>query len=115
MTQYVGQKMIKLVIFSLLIFNTNNDIINKLNLFQHLMKFLNEATHGVILFSLGTLTNSYTLSSEIIAALKTTFAKIPQRVIWKHDDVIEGISDNVLLSSWVPQKEILGMFIRFHS
>lgn len=40
--------------------------------------------------------------------MKETFAAIPQRIIWKLDEDISGLSNNVFMSKWVPQKEILG-------
>ena len=36
------------------------------------------------------------------------FAKLKQRVIWKFEDDMEGVSDNVLVSKWLPQQDILG-------
>lgn len=41
---------------------------------------------------------------------KETFAEIPQAVIWKFEEQVEGLSDNVMVSSWVPQREILGLY-----
>lgn len=38
---------------------------------------------------------------------KEVFAEIPQRVIWKFEENVEGFSNNVLLQKWVHQKEIL--------
>lgn len=71
-------------------------------------KFIEESKHGVIFFSLGSLASKDLLAADVRTALKNAFARIPQRVIWKYDGQIEGLSDNVFLSKWVPQKEILG-------
>lgn len=72
---------------------------------------MNEAKHGVILFSLGSLVSGMALTQKVKTALKEAFAEIPQRVIWKFDEDLEGLSDNVLVSKWLPQKEILGLRI----
>lgn len=70
--------------------------------------FIDGAEHGVILFSIGSFVQSYNMPSEMLAALRKTFAQIPQRVIWKAEKRIEGLSENVLVSKWLPQRDILG-------
>lgn len=71
-------------------------------------KFIEEAEHGVVVFSLGSIAKSNTMTAEIKAAFQDAFAEIPQRVIWKFDDSIENLSRNVLLTKWMPQRDILG-------
>ncbi|XKL68154.1 hypothetical protein PGB90_003645 [Kerria lacca] len=70
-------------------------------------KFIDESEHGVILLSFGSITLSNSVGEDFRIILKEVFAQIPQRVIWKFDEDIEGISENVMLMNWVPQKEIL--------
>lgn len=77
-------------------------------LIQDLQKFIDEAPHGVILFSLGSIVSGNALSPAFRQTLRETFAEIPQRVIWKFDEEVPGLSDNVLVSKWLPQKKILG-------
>lgn len=48
------------------------------------------------------------MSMAAKTAFVNAFAAIPQRVIWKFEEPIEDITDNVLLSSWIPQRDILG-------
>lgn len=48
------------------------------------------------------------MPEEIIAIFCDVFEKIPQRVIWKSEEAIENIPPNVLLSKWLPQRDILG-------
>lgn len=48
---------------------------------------------------------------EILSTLRETFAQIPQRVIWKAEGHIEGLSENVMVSEWLPQRDILGKSI----
>lgn len=62
----------------------------------------------MVVFSLGSIAKSNTMTPEIKAAFQDAFAEIPQRVIWKFDDSIENLSKNVLLMKWMPQRDILG-------
>lgn len=39
------------------------------------------------------------------------FASIPQRVIWKYEKPIENLPENVMISNWVPQRDILGKWL----
>lgn len=60
------------------------------------------------MFTVGSTLQSHTMPEEIIAIFRDVFAKIPQRVIWKSEEAIDNISSNVLLSKWLPQRDILG-------
>ncbi|PSN46987.1 hypothetical protein C0J52_17341 [Blattella germanica] len=73
---------------------------------KDLERYINESTHGVIYFSLGSLVRSETFSSEEIKAFADAFAELPQRVIWK-TDTIPGLPKNVLAAKWLPQFDIL--------
>lgn len=76
---------------------------------QNLQTFIDSAEHGVILFSIGSFVQSYNMPAEMLTIFRETFAQIPQRVIWKAEGQIAGLSENVLLSKWLPQRDILGM------
>lgn len=76
---------------------------------QDLKEFISEAEQGVILFSLGTVATTKDLSTKNRQIFRNVFAKIPQRVIWKFEEQIDGVSDNVLINKWIPQQDILGM------
>ena len=80
-------------------------------LFQNYLDFINEAEHGVILFSLGyTGFSAKDIPKQVVKSLIDTFAKLQQRVIMRFDvNVLPYIPDNVLVSNWVPQNDILGM------
>lgn len=71
-------------------------------------EFIRGAEHGVILFSLGTVTTVEDLPIETRQIFKNVFAKLPQRVLWKFSERVDGISDNVMISEWVPQEDVLG-------
>lgn len=77
---------------------------------QQMEEFIRGADHGVILFSLGTLTSTKDLNAEARKIFRNVFAKIPQRVIWKFGEHVDGITDNVLISDWIPQQDVLGLY-----
>lgn len=63
--------------------------------------------HGFILMSLGTLVKGLPLdiTSEIAAA----FAKLPQKIIWRHaGEPPKNLGSNTLLVDWMPQNDLLG-------
>lgn len=68
--------------------------------------FINESKDGVIYFSLGSLVRAETLPKDKLQAFISAFSELPQRVIWKTDDIV-GLPDNVRTSKWYPQFEIL--------
>ncbi|XP_033847604.1 UDP-glucuronosyltransferase 2C1-like [Periophthalmus magnuspinnatus] len=75
---------------------------------QHLEDFIQSSgDHGVILMSMGTFVNElpHDLTDDIAAA----FAKLPQKVIWKHKGYRPAsLGNNTLLVDWMPQNDILG-------
>ncbi|KAK7573741.1 hypothetical protein V9T40_010932 [Parthenolecanium corni] len=74
---------------------------------QMIEKFINESENGVILLSFGSIANSNVIDSRLRNIFRDTFSCIQQRVIWKFDKNIERISENVLVSDWIPQSDIL--------
>ena len=77
---------------------------------QDLQKFLDESTHGAILFSLGTNLKSSQLSNEKRKMLMDAFKELaPVRILWKFEkDDLPGKPENVLIKKWLPQNDILG-------
>ncbi|XP_035483379.1 UDP-glucuronosyltransferase 2A1 [Scophthalmus maximus] len=75
---------------------------------QHLEDFVQSSgEHGVVIMSLGTLIGELPpdLADEIAAA----FAKLPQKVIWRHKgDRPATLGNNTLLVDWMPQNDLLG-------
>jgi len=60
------------------------------------------------LFTLGSNAKSTYLAPDTIKALLKAFAKLKQRVIMKWEtDVMDGKPENVLISKWLPQDDIL--------
>nr|XP_046186670.1 UDP-glucuronosyltransferase 2C1-like isoform X1 [Oncorhynchus gorbuscha] len=63
--------------------------------------------HGVIVMSLGTLVNA--LPVDITDQIASVFAKLPQKVIWRHRGKRPStLGNNTLLVDWMPQKDLLG-------
>uniref|UniRef100_A0A672INK7 UDP-glucuronosyltransferase n=1 Tax=Salarias fasciatus TaxID=181472 RepID=A0A672INK7_SALFA len=75
---------------------------------QDLEEFVQSSgDHGVIIMSLGTLIGEipHDLADEIAAA----FAKLPQKVIWRHTGRTPAtLGNNTLLVNWMPQNDLLG-------
>ncbi|KAH8375036.1 hypothetical protein KR200_011652 [Drosophila serrata] len=70
--------------------------------------FIEGAEHGVIYFSMGSNLKSKTLPLDKRQALIDTFAQLKQRVLWKFEDTnLPGKPDNVFISDWFPQDDIL--------
>ncbi|XP_063065279.1 UDP glucuronosyltransferase 5 family, polypeptide E1 [Engraulis encrasicolus] len=63
--------------------------------------------HGVVVMSLGTLLGSLEPGiSEVIAA---AFAKLPQKVVWRHlGKRPSTLGSNTLVVDWLPQNDLLG-------
>ncbi|XP_067631963.1 UDP-glucosyltransferase 2-like [Eurosta solidaginis] len=73
-----------------------------------LQKFLDEAEHGAIYFSLGTYVQAEDLPQEKIQIFIDVFRELKQRVLWKFENVsLENVPQNVLIKTWMPQNDIL--------
>ena len=71
-------------------------------------KFLDEATDGVIYVSFGTVIKAAYMSEEKRKNFLNVFGGLKQKVLWKWEtEEMEGKPDNVLLSKWLPQQEVL--------
>lgn len=63
---------------------------------------------------MGSLLRGETFPEEKRNAFLYAFSKIPQRVLWKWEgDVLPGKSDNIMISKWMPQRDILGKILSF--
>ncbi|KAM8897934.1 UDP glucuronosyltransferase 5 family, polypeptide D1 [Spinachia spinachia] len=69
--------------------------------------FQSAGEHGVIIMTLGTLVNA--LPKEVADEIAAVFAKMPQKVIWRHKgERPSTIGNNTLIVHWMPQKDLLG-------
>nr|CAD7398190.1 unnamed protein product [Timema cristinae] len=78
------------------------------NLPVDLDKFISEAKHGVVYFSMGSMIRAETFPEEKRRAFLEAFSELPQRVLWKWEgDELPDKPDNVLTQKWMPQFDIL--------
>ncbi|KAI9554593.1 UDP-glycosyltransferase 208B2 [Daphnia sinensis] len=79
-----------------------------------LEKFVNgSGDAGCIIVSFGTYIKNSALPDDVRRLFLSTFARLPQCVLWKWEDDknikhIEPIPSNVKLMSWLPQADLLG-------
>ncbi|KAJ8370113.1 hypothetical protein SKAU_G00101410 [Synaphobranchus kaupii] len=63
--------------------------------------------HGVLLMSLGTLLGG--LQPHISEVIASAFARLPQKVVWRHLGARPStLGNNTLLLDWLPQNDLLG-------
>lgn len=75
---------------------------------EDLKTFLDNAKDGAILFSFGSNAKSIYIPEDKQKIILKVFSKLKQRVIMKWEsDVLPGKPDNVLISKWLPQDDIL--------
>jgi glucuronosyltransferase len=71
-------------------------------------KFLDEAKDGVIYVSFGTVIRAAFMSDEKLQMFLNTFKGRKEKVLWKWEtETMDGKPDNVMLSKWLPQQEVL--------
>lgn len=72
-------------------------------------RFMDESgEEGVILVSFGTVLRASMMSEEMLLTLTSVFRQLKQRVLWKWESQeMPGKPDNVMLSKWLPQQDIL--------
>lgn len=58
---------------------------------------------------MGSTAKSSDLSPETVKLFFNVLSKLPQKILWKWDDVenVPGKSDNILFDKWVPQNDVL--------
>ncbi|XP_017492768.1 PREDICTED: UDP-glucuronosyltransferase 2B15-like [Rhagoletis zephyria] len=73
-----------------------------------LQKFLDDAEHGVIYFSFGTVVKDTGMPIEKLNLFLDAFRQLKQRVLWKFEnESIPNLPSNVLIKKWLPQNDIL--------
>ncbi|CAN9506751.1 unnamed protein product [Ophioblennius macclurei] len=75
---------------------------------QHLEEFVQSSgDHGFIIMSLGTFVSE--LPADLSNAIAATFAKLPQKVIWRYKgQKPDAVGSNTLIVDWMPQNDLLG-------
>ncbi|PZC77372.1 hypothetical protein B5X24_HaOG200266 [Helicoverpa armigera] len=74
---------------------------------KDLQKLMDEAKHGVIYFSMGSIVQSDGMSEQMKRSLLDMFSKYEQTVIWKFESDLTDVPKNVHLVKWAPQPSIL--------
>ncbi|XP_066592301.1 UDP-glycosyltransferase UGT5-like [Prorops nasuta] len=78
------------------------------NFDPELQKVMDEATNGLVYFSLGSNVRSDTLPIEIRDRFIQVFAELPFKVIWKFETGnIPNQPENLIVRQWCPQRQIL--------
>ena len=73
-----------------------------------LKDLLDSSQNGVIYMSLGSNVKSKDLRDETKAVFLNVFRKLPYEILWKfEDDKLANKSDNVKISKWFPQSDLL--------
>ncbi|XP_018325089.1 UDP-glucuronosyltransferase 1-9 isoform X2 [Agrilus planipennis] len=80
---------------------------NPKQLSQNIEKWINESTHGVIYFSMGSMIKGHTFPEEKRNMFLRVFKRLPQRVLWKWESDMPGKPDNIMIQRWMPQYDIL--------
>nr|QIK00374.1 UDP-glycosyltransferase [Xylotrechus quadripes] len=75
---------------------------------KDLKDYIESAKDGVVYFSMGSNLKPSQMSEEKRKIIVTALGKLKQKVLWKWDeDSLPGKPDNVKLSKWFPQQDIL--------
>lgn len=86
--------------------------------FKELKKWMDESTHGVVYFTLGSQILIETLPTKTINEIYASFRKIsPVRVLMKvanSSKLPPGLPETVKVSTWTPQQALLGKFYYFY-
>ncbi|XP_037961145.1 UDP-glycosyltransferase UGT5-like [Teleopsis dalmanni] len=73
-----------------------------------LQRFLDNAEHGVIFISWGSMIRAETLPASKRDAILRAVKRLKQKVIWKwENDTLQDKPDNMLINKWWPQRDIL--------
>jgi glucuronosyltransferase len=76
---------------------------------QDIQDWLDNATEGFILFSLGSNVKSSKLPQERITAILGVLSKLKVKVLWKFEkEDLPGRPENVKISKWLSQQDVLG-------
>ncbi|XP_063221123.1 UDP-glycosyltransferase UGT5-like isoform X1 [Bacillus rossius redtenbacheri] len=75
---------------------------------QDLQAFLDNASEGVIYFSMGSFLKSADFPKHIQESFLKAFGKLKQKVLWKFEvNNLPGQPSNVVIKNWFPQNDIL--------
>lgn len=75
---------------------------------SEIKSFLDSSTDGAVLFSMGSFVLSKDWTETQREALLSAFSKLKINVLWKYEnETLPGKPDNVMIGSWIPQRDII--------
>ncbi|XP_022175624.1 UDP-glucuronosyltransferase 2B15-like [Myzus persicae] len=74
---------------------------------KDILEFIEDAPHGVVVFTFGSTTSMTTLPKNILTAFKEALAELPQKVLLKYEEEMKDKPKNVMTIKWLPQRDIL--------
>lgn len=75
---------------------------------KNFQDFLDSATDGAVLFSMGSMIQAVNWPEEKREAFVKAFGGLKEKVIWKYEnETLPNKPDNVMIGSWIPQRDIL--------
>lgn len=83
---------------------------------QKIKEILDNATNGVVYFSLGSNAKSKDFPSETKTLLLDVMRELPYTILWKYEeDALPGQPENVKIAKWLPQQDVLSklMYLLF--
>lgn len=73
-----------------------------------LQEFLDSATEGAILFSMGSILQGSQWPVDKREAFVKAFGKLKQKVLWKYENAtLPKNPGNIMISPWIPQRDVL--------
>ncbi|XP_070504965.1 UDP-glycosyltransferase UGT5-like isoform X2 [Chironomus tepperi] len=75
---------------------------------KDIQEFLDSATDGAVVFTMGSIVKAQEFPEHIRVAFTRAFGKIKQKVLWKYEnETLPNKPDNLMISPWIPQRDIL--------
>ncbi|XP_050529955.1 uncharacterized protein LOC126899278 [Daktulosphaira vitifoliae] len=74
---------------------------------KDILEFIDNSPDGVIYFTFGSIVFMSSLPNRIQKSFKDALSRVPQRILWKYEGVMDDKPDNVMTKEWFPQQDIL--------
>lgn len=83
---------------------------NGFTCWQDILDFIEDAPHGVIYFTFGSIVSMSSLPENVQSAFRNALARVPQKVLWKFEGEMADKPKNVMTRKWFPQRDLLGVW-----
>lgn len=97
-----------MMIILLFLFDKFIIIYVEINISQDIKDLMDNAKHGVIYYSMGSIWKSKDMPEGIKRDLLKVFGELKETVIWKFEEDLPNLPKNVHVLKWAPQTSILG-------